>query len=49
MITTGAGTTKVGAVDTNGDFVFSADAIAMTQHETYQSDAEQGAQKTYHM
>lgn len=47
MITTGAGTTKVAAVDAHGDFLFSADTIAMTKHATYQSDAQIGAQKTF--
>lgn len=47
MITTGGGTTKVAAVDANGDFLFSADTIAMTQHATYQSDAQKGAEKTF--
>lgn len=43
MITTGAGTSKIAAVNGNGDFLFSADTIAMTQHASYQSDNEKGA------
>lgn len=43
MITTGAGTCNVAAVNGNGDFLFAADAIALTQHATYQSDNEKGA------
>ena len=46
MITTGAGTTNVGAVDANGDFLFAADAITLTQHATYQGDAQKGEEKT---
>lgn len=43
MITTGAGTCNIAAVNGNGDFLFAADAIALTQHATYQSDNEKGA------
>jgi hypothetical protein len=43
MITTGAGTSKIAAVNGNGDFLFSPDTILMTQHATYQSDNEKGA------
>lgn len=47
IITTGAGSTNVAAVDANGDFLFSADTIAMTKHATYQNDAQKGAEKTF--